>query len=200
MLSIDPQFASRWFSTRLPRLSGHPAGANLEIRVEERRADFVTDGADLGVRYGLGHWPDVEVHPLFSEVLFPVCSPSFAARHPIAQPADLLNVTLLRQRHRPWSLWFKSFGLSAPEPPGVIFDDSLLLIDAAAQGLGVALGRSGLVEQDLAAGRLVRPLAQAVPSEWGYYVVWRADSRKLPRILALRDWLMQEAGSEPDSP
>jgi len=72
------------------------------------------------------------------------------------------------------------------------------LIEAAAQGLGVALARSTLVEHDLSNGRLVRPLQEQVQSRWGFYVVWRADSRKLRRIFALRDWLLAEVSGPPD--
>jgi LysR family glycine cleavage system transcriptional activator len=192
VLSLDPQFANRWLSPRLPRLSAHPAGANLELRVEERLADFLTDGVDLGVRYGMGRWPGVQVQHLFQETMFPVCSPDFARRRPIRSAEDLLQAPLLRQRHQPWRLWFGTFGLDAPEPKGVIYDDSLLLLDAAAQGLGVALARGSLAEQDLMSGRLVRPLPEEVASTWGFYVVWRADSRRLARIHALRDWLLAE--------
>jgi len=192
VISLDPQFASRWFAARVPRLTADAAGAQLEIRVEERRADFVTDGADMGVRYGLGVWPHLQAVELFRETLYPVCSAGFAAAHPIREPADLLRAPLLRQRHQPWGPWLGTFGLEAPEPPGMIFDDSILLLEAAAQGLGVALARSTLVEQDLRSGRLIQPLRETVPSNWGFYVVWRADSRKLRRIHALKDWLLKE--------
>src|SRR5436190_13173304 len=67
VVSLDTQFASRWLPPKLPNLLAHPAGANLEIRVEERRADFLTDGVDVGVRYGAGRWEGVEAHPLFAE-------------------------------------------------------------------------------------------------------------------------------------
>jgi LysR family transcriptional regulator, glycine cleavage system transcriptional activator len=192
VLSLDPQFANRWLPPRLPRLSAHPAGANLEIRVEERLADFVTDGVDLAVRYGLGRWPGVQIQHLFQEIMFPVCRPEFARGRSIRSAADLLKSPLLRQRHQPWRLWFEAFGLTAQEPAGVIYDDSVLLLDAAAQGLGVALARGSLAEQDLKTGRLVRLLPEEVTSTWGFYVVWRGDSRRLARIHALRDWLMAE--------
>lgn len=198
VVSLDPQFATRWLPSRLPKLLGDLAGANLELRAEERRADFVTDGVDVAVRYGAGHWDGVETAHLFTETLFPVCSPAFAAAHPMHEPRDLLDVPLVQHRHRPWNLWFDAFGLDAPPPQGPRFEDSLLVIETAAQGLGVALARSGLIEADLASGRLVRPLAAAVASELGFFVVWRRDSRKLPRILALRDWLVAEAGAAPE--
>lgn len=193
VVSLDPQFANRWLPTRLPGLLGDPAGANLELRVDSRLANFVTDGVDMAVRYGAGGWPGVEAVRLFRETLFPVCSPDLLARQRLACPKDLLGAPLLHHSHRPWSLWFRGFGLEPPPQQGMIFEDSLMLLEAAAQGLGVALARSGLIEQDLRTGRLVRPFEGGVASELGFWAVWRADSRKLRRIHALRDWLAAAA-------
>ena len=200
VVSLDPQFASRWLPPRLPRLLASPAGANLELRVEERRADFVTDGVDMAVRYGAGRWEGVETAHLFAETLIPVCSPGLARQLGPLRPADLMNAPLLHHGHRPWSLWFTPFQLAAPTPSGMLFEDSVMLLEAAAQGLGVALGRSGLIEADLRSGRLVRAVEDTVPSELGFYVVWRADSRKLHRIQALRAWLASEAAAAAGAP
>ena len=157
-------------------------------------ANFVTDGVDAAVRYGLGDWPGVSSIELFRETIFPVCSPAFARKYGLRRPEDLLHAPLLRQNERPWSLWFAVHGLPAPTArEGLIFDDSALLLEAAAQGLGAALARSGLVESDLRSGRLVRPFDGASPAEFGYHFVWRDDSRKLKRILRLRDWLVAES-------
>ena len=193
VVSLDPQFASRWLPARLPRLLAHPAGANLELRVEERLVNFVTDGADMAIRYGAGQWDDVEAVHLFREMLFPVCSPAFLKAHALATPGDLLQAPLLHHTHRPWLLWFREFGLEAPPQQGMLFDDSVLLLAAAGEGLGVALARSGLIEQDLRSGRLVRPFQAGIASELGFWIVWRAGSRKLKRIAALRDWLVEDA-------
>jgi LysR family glycine cleavage system transcriptional activator len=196
--SLDVQFAGRWLPKRLPRLLATPAGANLEIRTEDRFANFVTDGMDFGVRYGAGEWAGLESQLLFRETLFPVCSPQVAARHPMRRPADLMAAPLLHHGHRPWALWFGALGLPAPAQQGMIFDDSLMLYEAAAQGLGVALARNSMVEAELASGRLVRLSHIEVPSALGFFLVWRADSRKLRRIHALRDWFLGEAAS-PDA-
>jgi LysR family transcriptional regulator, glycine cleavage system transcriptional activator len=194
-VSLDPQFAGRWLPSRLPRLLTDPAGANLELLVDEQRANFVTDGVDVAVRYGAGRWDGVESQTLFLETLFPLCSPGFAQRHPMRGPADLLSVPLLHHTHRPWSLWFAEVALEPPTAEGLVFSDSVMLLEAAAEGLGVALARSGLVEQDLRTGRLVAPLDCSTPSELGFHLVWRADSRKLRRIEALRDWLTAEVAA-----
>jgi LysR family glycine cleavage system transcriptional activator len=198
VLSTLSSFAGRWLTPRLGRLADDTGETNLEVRAADAMANFVSDGVDAAVRYGAGRWPGVAATPLFTETLFPVCSPAFAKQHGIQRPEDLLSAPLLRQTHRPWSIWFSSIGLEAPETrSGLIFDDSALLLDAAAQGLGAALARSGLVEIDLREGRLIRPFEGSAPAEAGYHFVWRADSRKLKRILRLRDWLLAEAsGSE----
>jgi LysR family glycine cleavage system transcriptional activator len=196
VISLDTQFANRWLPPRLGRLLADPAGANVEIRVEDRRADFTTDGVDVGVRYGAGRWDGVEVQPLFSETLFPVCSPDLLQAHPVCTPKDLLTAPLIHHGHRPWRLWFDAFGLAAPPQKGLLFEDSVMLLEAAAQGLGFALARSGLMEAYFESGRLVRPLEGGVASDLGFFVVWRADSRKLARIQALRDWLAAEAAPQ----
>lgn len=193
IVSLDPQFASRWLPQRLPRMLADLADINLELRVEERLANFTTDGVDAALRYGAGRWPGTETTHLFSETLLPVCSPDFLARHPLSQPADLLTAPLLHHGHRPWSLWFRAFDLEPPPPQGMLFEDSVMLLEAAAQGLGVALARSRLIEQDLRTGRLVRLFDAGVASDLGFWIVWRGDSRKLHRVNVLREWLLAEA-------
>jgi LysR family glycine cleavage system transcriptional activator len=196
VVSIDTKIATRWLAPRLRRLLAHPAGANLEFRVEERIANFVTDGADVGIRYGGGIWEGLESVSLFQEFLFPVCSPQFAAMHHLQRPEDVARSPLVQHRRYPWKLWFEAFGVPTAAISGPVLDDSLMVLEAAAQGLGLALARSGLVEPDLASGRLVRPLEAPVATERGSFVVWRSDSRKLRRISLLRDWLICEAGDQ----
>lgn len=197
VVSLEPQFGTRWLPLRLPRLMSHPAGANLEFRVEARTADFVTDGVDVGIRYGQGGMipHDVERALLFRETLFPVCSPGLASRYDIQAPADLLQAPLLRHTYHSWTSWLAAFGLEEPTEKGLEFEDSLMLLESAAQGMGVALGRASLVQQDLASGRLVRLLPNAVVSDYGFNICWRADNPKLKRIEALRDWLLAEVSN-----
>ena len=193
VVSTFLSFASRWLTPRLGRLADESGETNIELRMNDALADFTTDGVDVAVRYGAGPWDGLESVALFLESLFPVCSPEFAKRHRIRTPQDLHRAPLLHLAYRPWSVWFATMGLEGPPGrAGLIFDDSALLLGAAAEGLGMALGRSGLVEQDLREGRLVRPFVVEAPAEAGYHLVWRSDSRKLKRILRLRDWLVAE--------
>lgn len=198
VISTLPSFARRALAHRLHRFAAHDPDLEIEVRTEDRLSDLITDGVDVAIRYGPGGWPGVEAEPLFIETLFPVCSPAFLRRHELRRPEDLTRAPLLRQRHRAWRLWFESVGLEADEPRGgLIFDDASLLLDAAVEGLGVALARSGLAEQDLREGRLVRPFPESLSAEWGYFVVWRADSPKRALVERFRDWMKAEFPGEP---
>lgn len=197
VLSIGGFVARRWLPPRLPGLLAHPAGANLEIRVENRHVDLATEPVDVGVRYGTGYWDGLDLQRLFPERLFPVCSPALAAEGLLRGPRDLLTAPLLHRPTRSWSIWFNHFGLTAPAPTGPVFDDPMMMLEAAAQGLGVALADESLVDEELAAGTLVRPFEDSIVSAHGIYMLWRRDSRKLARIHALRDWLVAEIEREP---
>lgn len=200
VLSAEQGFARRWLTPRLMRMREEIDEPELDLRLENRLADLVGDGIDAAVRYGNGIWPGLEVSPLFKVRMFPVCSPRFLEKYPLAEIQDLHAVPLLRHAHPLWSwpAWFRSLGLVLARDRGMMFDDSSLMLEAAAQSLGVALARSNLVQSDLESGRLVRPLPAEVESSWGYFFVWRKDAPKLERILALRDWLLREVQAESD--
>jgi LysR family glycine cleavage system transcriptional activator len=196
VISAEPGFARRWMGPRLVRLREETGERDLDLRLDDATANFVSDGVDAAVRHGPGSWPNLEAATLFKERLFPVCSPDFLAKHPLQKLDDLRHVPLLRHTVWSWPLWFRSLGLPPPPDRGMMFDDSAFMLEASAQGAGMALARSSLVGSDLKAGRLVRPFPDEIEGSWGYYFVWRADSRKLARILALRDWLLTEVASE----
>ncbi|MES2033218.1 MAG: LysR substrate-binding domain-containing protein [Pseudomonadota bacterium] len=196
VISTVHAMAGRWLMHRLARLPAEVG--EIEIQIDPKLSNFVTDGVDCAIRHGSGPWSGVEMEHLFSEHWFPVCSPDFLARHPIRTPADIAGAPLLHHIEYPWSLWFTGMGLETPKlPGGPRFDDSVVLVDAAVQGLGLALAREFLVEHDIATGRLVRPLPGAVEAAADYTFVWRADAPKLSRVLRLRDWLLEEAARLP---
>jgi LysR family glycine cleavage system transcriptional activator len=196
VLSVGGYVGRRWLPPRLSRLVAGPAGAGLEIRVEDRHADLAGERVDVGIRYGTGDWDGLHCHRLLTERTFPVCSPELAASHDMRGPADLLNHRLLHRDNRPWNLWFARFGLEPPPRTGPVFDDSLLMVEGAAQGLGLALVVDGMVDEELRTGRLVRPLPEQFVSDLDMYMVWLPSSRKLPRIHALRDWLLAEIAAD----
>ncbi len=197
VVSTGTAFATRWLVTLLARLTAETGELDLTIRVEDRLSDLSTDGADVALRFGAGPWPGTDAVRLIDEKMFPVCSPALLERHPIDGPEDLLKAPLLRHTDLPWSTWFRAMGVEAPElPPALGFDNSAMMLDAAAQGLGFALARSGYAKRDLEDGRLVRPLPGQVDVETGHNFVWRPENPKLPRIMKLRDWFLKETEGE----
>ena len=190
VVSLNAQFATRWLAGRLGCLE--TAGLQLSIRVEDRLADFAGDGVDAAIRLGAGPWPGVERALLIDEALFPVCSPDLAARHGLGDDPVMGEAPLLTHQSLPWAPWFAAMGVPARPARGLQFDDSGLLLDAAVRGLGVALARRTLVEDDLRHGRLVRAHPGELDCPGGVWLVWRADNPKLARIEAFRAWLEAE--------
>jgi LysR family glycine cleavage system transcriptional activator len=129
---------------------------------------------------------------------FPVCSPKLViGRYPLRTPADLARHTLLHDVFTvDWAIWLHSAGIDNVDPyRGPTFLSSDHAIQAAIRGEGVVLGRSALVADDLAAGRLVRPFKLSLPAGFAYYVVYPPRVLKRPNVKAFRDWLMAEAPS-----
>lgn len=120
--------------------------------------------------------------------------PGFRRRAAAATLAALAAAPLLHSPTQPWDEWFRALGQAAPDVrrgPG--FSEAGLLLRAAADGLGVALARSVLVQPELEAGRLVRPVPHSVPAAFAYYVVYPADAPITEQLAALRDWLLAQA-------
>jgi LysR family glycine cleavage system transcriptional activator len=215
VISMDSRFSIRWLGSRLTRLIADPAGANLDVRVEDRVANFTSDGVDVAVRMGRGDWLGLEAHRLTTERLCVVCTPDFAALNGLRSAGDLARAPLIDTYDHVWPLLFDRHGLATPKTMALTSNNSLLVVDAAMRGVGAALIRYSMVEDDLRAGRLVRPIADivplpvnfvrgeqlvrpaqegdAVPPDYGYFVAWRPDNRKRRRIVALKDWLVAEA-------
>src|SRR5437667_443140 len=119
--------------------------------------EFGPDGVDLAIRMGGGGWPGLVAEKLFDEEVFPVASPRLDGGVLPKRPESLARVVLLRSERQPWTPWFRAMALDWPEPSrGPIYSDETLLVQAAAEGIGVALARGPLVAGDLTAGRLVR--------------------------------------------
>src|SRR2546430_11107383 len=158
--------------------------------------DFARDGVDVAIRYGRGGWKGLRSEELFSEEIFPVCSPRMARS--LRSPADLRRQVLLhdevRAAHGGWAEWLRAAGAAEVDARrGTIFTDAHLMLQAAADGPGVALARSALAAGDLAAGRLVRPYECAVPTRYRYFLACPPTHAQRPEVRAFRDFLRAEA-------
>jgi LysR family glycine cleavage system transcriptional activator/LysR family transcriptional regulator of beta-lactamase len=190
-VGVGTSFAIRWL---IPRLGGfqerHP---DIEVRIATGGArNPIRDDWTCGIVLGDGNWPGFEADPLFSADLFPVCGPVIAKR--LATPADLRNETLLQVAHQAddWPSWLRAAGLKLrPEKRGPRFDNYALALQAAVDGLGVAIGLRPYVEDDLTAGRLVAPFTVAVPKDQAWYLIASPARRDDPSFAAFRTWLLE---------
>jgi LysR family transcriptional regulator, glycine cleavage system transcriptional activator len=195
-VSTLASLAAKWL---LPRLSAfqeaHP-GIDVRITTSPALVDFRIGDVDAAIRYGRGHWPGLRSDWLTADQLFPVCSPALlSGEKPLRRPEDLVHRTLLHSSgfyDDDWRLWLTAAGLPAniSKQPGLTFDLILVTVQAAIDGIGVAIGRTSYVEDDIAKGRLVVPFDITLPADAGFYLVSpeaRADS---PKLSAFRQWLV----------
>jgi LysR family glycine cleavage system transcriptional activator len=191
-VGVGPTFAIRWL---IPRL------ADFQKREPDIDVRFATGGEALpfsedwtcGIRLGDGRWPGLIADPLFPADLTPICSPALARK--LRKPDDLRSMTLLRVTHAAddWPRWFKAVGITGIQPKGLKFDYYGHAQQAAADGVGVAIGVRPYIDDDLAAGRLVTPFAQSVPKDASWYLVYRAAREAEPAFAAFRAWIMRMA-------
>ena len=192
-VGVGTSFAMRWL---IPRLSGfqsrHP---DIEVRIATGGAQQpIRDDWTCGIVLGDGRWLGYEATALFSADLFPVCAPALARR--MKGPADLRNETLLQVAQQPddWPSWLRAARQKLrPEKRGPRFDNYALALQAAVDGLGVAIGLRPYVEDDIAAGRLVAPFALTVPKGKAWYLIAAPARRDDPSFSAFREWLLSEA-------
>ena len=190
-VSVMPSFAARWLLPRLGSFIALRSDFDLDVRSNMALVDFRRDDTDVAIRHGFGNWPDVRSEFLMGDTFFPVCSPRLAKRP--ARPRDLAHHTLLRSDDEAWKPWFEAVGLDWPEPArGPIFNDSALMLQAAAEGQGIALARSSLVGNDLRNGVLVRLFDIDVPGPRKYYLVYPPRLAASPKLAVFRAWLLAE--------
>ncbi|WP_188701111.1 transcriptional regulator GcvA [Silvimonas iriomotensis] len=195
-VAVPPTFGTKWLVPRLYRfLNLHP-----DIRVEvstEHERDYLHN--DITIDYRQVHSPELIVERFTSSTVFPVCSPSLQAT--LRTPADLSKHTLLHDRgpqrhaHLPnWQQWLEETGLAGIDATrGPAFSDSQMTLQCAIDGQGVALGQRILVEYDIAAGRLVKPLPTEVSLRVPYYLIFAHSAPDNPGFAAFRAWLIAEA-------
>jgi len=201
-----PSFAAKWLVPRLARFRENHPDIDVRLTTSPHLVDFGREDVDIGIRYGTGNYPGLEVQRLMEDAVFPVCSPGLlSGRAPLREPADLARHTLLHDDYMiSWATWLTAAGLQDIDPKvGPYFDQSDLMIQAAIAGQGVALGRSSLVEDDLLAGRLVRPFELALTPPHAYFLVCLPGMLARPKVAAFHKWLtaeMSRIGGRPAVP
>ncbi len=195
-VSTLASLAAKWL---LPRLSAfqeaHP-GIDVRITTSTALVDFKSGDVDAAIRYGHGHWPGLRADWLMADQLFPVCSPALlTGNRPLRSPEDLRDHTLLHTSggyDDDWRLWLTAAGLPTDlsTQQGATFDLIFMTVQAAIDGIGVAMGRTSYVEADIASGRLVVPFKITLPADAGFYLVSPLASADTPKLSAFRQWLI----------
>lgn len=197
-VSTTASLATKWLVSRVAAFQDTHPGIEVRITTSAHLVDFRRDEVDIAVRYGRGSWPGLRADWLMAEQIFPVCSPALlGGRRPLRRPEDLAHHTLLHTMvsREDWQLWLTASGLplSIATRRGLMFDQGFMAVQAAVEGLGVALGRTHLVEVDIVAGRLLAPFDIVLPQDAGYYVVTPEATADAPKIALFREWLVQSA-------
>ena len=213
-VSMPPSFGAKWLIPRLDRF--HRLHPDLDMRIDtsERLIDFERDEVDVAIRYGHGSYPGLHSECLLSDSVAPVCSPALIdGDPPLREPADLARHVLLQVRWKmllrdgdagtdfvpDWRMWLRAAGLTDIDPDrGPQFSLDSMALQAAIAGQGVALAPSTLTEEDIRAGRLVRPFGAGIgtgPSArpFRYYVVCPEADKDRAKVQAFRSWVLAEA-------
>jgi LysR family glycine cleavage system transcriptional activator len=216
-LTVEPAFAANWLISRLPRYRALEGALDVLLDPTKSVVDMAAGEADIGIRFGRGHYPGLEAIDLFQDEIMPVCSPDYLAQHPLKKPSDLLHHHLLRLDWSSreglwpdWDAWFKAAGVVDPalvdagttdvggeaQPHSTNFPETNLLLRAALDGQGVALGQTSLVKDLIASKQLVAPIARRLKTGFGYYLVYAYGADERPEIRVFRDWIVAEAKRE----
>jgi len=198
-VSLFPSLAVRWLIPRLNDFRERHPDVELSLINSLRQADFDHDDIDAAIRFGAGDWPALRADPLMTETRFPVCSPALAQDSAgLAEPRDLAAYTLLHNAAHPgeWRDWLAAAGIEGVAPErGLVFDASNEVLAAAASGVGVALGRRPIVDDELASGRLVEPFAIRVRTPGRYWLVAPEATADRSQLVALRNWLRDQVAA-----
>ncbi|MDX8500367.1 transcriptional regulator GcvA [Mesorhizobium sp. VK4C] len=209
-ITLDAQFATKWLMRRVDDFRRQRPGIELRFDIASKLRDFDRDDVDVGIRFGAGKYPGLCADRLFENVIIPVCSPALLRTGPsLKEPRDLFHHTLA---HIEWSrqgitwpnwrMWMAAAGVDDfDDSRTIVFDTSTDVVQAALDGVAVALADFAMVANDLSEGRLIRPfeLGIKVAPEFAYFLVYPEAVKDDARIVAFREWLLDEVAKDADA-
>jgi DNA-binding transcriptional LysR family regulator len=192
-----PSVASLWLMPRLHGFAQACPDIALNLSAAHTHSDFALGQADVDIRYGVPQWPDLVVEPLFEERIVPLASPAFIQKHRLKRLEHLFEVPLIQSNVSvvQWPDWFAKFtSKRAPDRFAVRFDRAQMALDAATQGLGVALESTTIAARHIAERKLrpVLGLDKAIRIK-AHFAVYPARHAKRPPVEAFLTWLHREA-------
>lgn len=198
VISMLHNIAVNWFLPRLPQFIALHPEIDVQLLLTAEFLDFSQDTADMAIRYCPTPWPDVYSELLLEDQLTPLCSPDLLERHgPFTSPAILADLPLITSSTRltdDWRMWFRKIGMDnmRPQRRSVVVDSTHLAMQAAANGLGVAIAGLSLAEPMLSRRTLVAPFTETVAERGKYYIVCPKDMYNRDKIRQMRRWLRSE--------
>ena len=202
-IATPESFAVNWLISRLKSFHEEHPDIDVRLTTQNQIDDFGNlvgeEGpawVDMRIRCGRGRWTGLQVIKILDEEMFPVCSPELVdGKKGLSQLENLQFHTLLHDDMQiPWRNWLLKAGLDELDTNrGPHFSHSHMVLKAAVEGQGVALGRSVLVADDLASGKLVKPFDINIPADHAYYLVYPEITVDQPKINAFQDWLLKES-------
>jgi LysR family glycine cleavage system transcriptional activator len=197
LLSVNAPatFTLRWLVPRLASFRAQHPEVDVRVETSNEPLESLKESFDIVIRGGPDTFYGYAMRPFLDEERLPVCSPALLQQLPLQKPDDMRRHTLLHTSSLPrlWPDWLASAGIPALRPAAALtFDHFFLTLQAAIDGMGIAMGPTALVSDDLAAGRLVAPFAgPRLPSR--SYCTYIADEKSSHDLVALfRAWLESE--------
>ncbi|MEE9446583.1 MAG: transcriptional regulator GcvA [Arenicellales bacterium] len=204
-ITVAEAFASRWLMPRLRNFQALHPDIDVRIDASKKLIDLNNSDVDAGIRFGSGNYTGLVTDFLLPLEVYPVCSPSLLNnKPPIKTAADLQHFTLIHGDYyyfgasQPdWAMWFKTLGINDIDSNrGLRYESAELVVKAAVEGQGIALTGSVIVENDLKAGRLIRPLDHTIPLDFAFYFVCTEAKAQQKNVAAFRQWLLEEVKTE----
>jgi LysR family glycine cleavage system transcriptional activator len=188
-------FTLRWLVPRLAKFRAEHPDVEIKVETSNGPLESLKDDHDLIIRGGPDTFYGYAMRPFLTEERLPVCSPALLQRQPLGVPGDLRQHTLLHTSSLPrlWPDWLASAKIPGLSPAATLtFDHFFLTLQAAIDGIGIAMGPTSLVSDDLAAGRLVAPFAgPRLPSR--SYCAYVPDEKRGDELVGLfQSWLERE--------
>jgi LysR family transcriptional regulator, glycine cleavage system transcriptional activator len=197
VVSCLATFMMRWLIPRLYDFNTANSDIDVRLSASNTPVDFAADGVDIAIRVGKPPWPrGVAAHAFLADRVGPILSPTLLKKYRVKRPEDLRLLPLLysETRQHAWSEWLTLAKVKDVDlTKATRFEHLYFLLEAAASGLGVAIGPYHLVEQDIKSGRLIAPFG-FLPNSSSYYALHPARARDT-KTIAFVTWIMESAST-----
>ncbi len=207
VIACDQSFATHWLCPRLRELRMLLAEVSLRIISSDDDTDCLASEVQVSILHGDGNWPGFRSIALFEEEVFPVCSPDFDYQMAAVDEtqwllqAQLIDLADSHWNWMNWRLWLGGNNIDEPLGNRMLQINSYpLVIEAACDGHGVALGWRYLVDDLIKSGRLVKPVERSLTTEYGYYLIWRESALKEETTAEFCHWITRQFGLESIAP